>query len=86
MTRLRLQARVDLRHVVVVGEVPPVAAGLGDGGGHVHLLHLLGVLEDVDVHALAGVPRDVAVQGPDAGVLEINLDDEVAVGAVFSMH
>jgi len=60
-----LQARVDLCHVVVVGVIPPVAAGLGDRGWDVELLHLAGLLEDVDVHALGGVPCDVAVESWD---------------------
>lgn len=76
-----LQTRVDLRHVVVVGVVPPVTASLRDGGGHVHLLHLLGLLEEVDVHALRRVPGDVAVHRPDTRVVELDLHDEVAVRA-----
>lgn len=62
---LCLQARVDLRDVVVVGVVPPVAAGLGDRGRDVELCHFSGLLEDVDVHALRSVPCDVAVESWD---------------------
>lgn len=56
-----LQSRVDLRHVVVIGEVPPVAACLRNRGRHVQLLHLFGVLEDVDVHSLRSMPCHMAV-------------------------
>jgi hypothetical protein len=68
---LSLQARVDLRHVVVVGVVPPVAAGLGDRGRDVELGHLSGLLEDVDVHALGSVPCDVAVESWNAMLVSI---------------
>jgi len=76
-----LQPRVNLRHVVRLGEVPPVAAGLRDRSRHIHLPHLLGLLEQVDVHALRSVPRDVAVHRPHARVVELDLDDEVTAGA-----
>lgn len=76
-----LQSGVDLRHVVVVGEVPPVAACLRDGRRHIHLLHFLGLLKQVDVHALGSVPRDVAVDRPDARVVELDLHNKVAAGA-----
>jgi hypothetical protein len=63
--RHSLQPRVDLRDIVVVGVVPPVAAGLGDRRRDVELCHFFGLLEEVDVHALGNVPCDVTVESWD---------------------
>jgi molybdopterin converting factor small subunit len=63
--RHSLQPGVNLSDVVVVGVIPPVAAGLGDRGRDVELCHLFRLLEDVDVHALGNVPCDVTVESWD---------------------
>jgi hypothetical protein len=66
--------------VVAVRVIPPVATCLRNRSRHAHFLHLLRLLEQVDVHALGCVPGDVAVHRPHTGVVELDLYNEVALG------
>jgi len=60
--------------------ISPLTTSLGQGVREMQvLLDRRALLEQVDVHALGDVPRHVTVQRPHARVVEVDLDDEVAV-------
>lgn len=70
-----LQAGIDFGNHVVPAVIGPVAAGLSHRGRNDSLLDQIGLLHGVDVEARAHVPRDMAMQGPHAGVVGVVLND-----------
>lgn len=77
------QTGIDLVGDVVACESGPIAACLGHDARDVHAVDdVIGALEDVDVETGAHVPCNVAVEWPDARVVEVDLDDHVGRGAV----
>jgi len=72
MIRTARVPRIPLLALVLTLAAPRAHAGTR--------LHDAGILQDGDPEALARVPRDVAVQQPDARVVERDGDDHVSVG------
>lgn len=72
-----LLARVDLVHDVLGRVRVPRGAGVGHDGRQHPLLDQGVLLDRVDVQPAANVPRDVAVEGPRAGVVGVVLQDDV---------
>lgn len=72
-----LQARVDFGDDVGAAVRRPVTTCLRHDGRNLPLGDEVGPLHGVDVQARGHVPRDVAVEGPDARVVGVVLDDEM---------
>lgn len=79
-TTLHLDARVDLLRVVLVLERGPGVALVADVGGVRHVGDLVEALDELQSKSLARVPANVAVHQPDARVVRLPGQDEVAAG------
>lgn len=72
-----LLARIDLIYNVARGVLVPRVAGILHDGRQHSLLQQSRLFERVDVQTGAHVPRDVAMEGPRAGVIGVVLQDNV---------
>jgi hypothetical protein len=79
---LVLQARVDLRDDVTACPRTPVSAGLcHDVWQLAFFLNVCRPFENVDVHAFRDVPCHMTVESPDTWIVELELNDKVALWA-----
>lgn len=76
-----LQAGIYLLHHIRVGVCRPVSTRLShdQGDGHI-FLDIDRALQDIRIQATRNMPGDVAMEGPDAGVVGVDLPYDVAVG------
>jgi len=74
---LGLRTGVNLVDDGGTSECRPVLARLGQVAGNRHFGDLVGLLEDVDIETLRDVPSNVAVEGPRARVIKINLNGKI---------
>lgn len=74
-----LRAAIDLLGDVCLGPFRPVPARLRNGTGNLELLDLVGLHDELHEEAGGGMPCNMAVEGPDAGVVAVELEDDVAV-------
>jgi hypothetical protein len=72
---------INLVHNSGVGELRPVTASLGHDIWNLHLVgDVRRVDKQVNVHALADMPGDMTMEGPNTPVVKLDLDDQEAVG------
>lgn len=69
---------IDLSDNIMIGIISPIPTRLGHNPGDLPLGDFLGVFHNVDVQAGADVPSDMAMEGPHARVVGIELDDHVS--------
>ena len=72
------QPRVNLLHHIGPTVQRPIPTRLRHDGRNLRLLDEVGPLHDVNVESRADVPSDMTVKRPDAWVVGIELDDNVA--------
>jgi len=73
----RSQPRINLLRNILARPRTPIATRLRHRGRQLDLPDFFGVGDSVDVQAAGHVPGDVAVEGPDAGVVGFDLHDHV---------
>ena len=74
-------SRIGGAYFVALAPFVPVVAGLRHDVGDVHVVdEVVGAFKYGPDKASRQMPRDVAVEGPDAGVVLVPLQDDVRVG------
>lgn len=71
-------SRIDGAYFVALAPLVPVVAGLRHDVGDVHVVdEVVGAFKYGPDKASRQMPRDVAVEGPDSGVVLVPLQDDV---------
>jgi len=75
---LSLNPRIDIVNNMMVSIAPPIPARLADSAGYIdYMRDQVRRLEDLNDHAQAQMPRDVAVERPSTRVVLVPLQNDV---------